>query len=66
LLGAQLLPEVRKAAAALLAMLARRVAAALDCAFIGKAFFALQEQFFSLSAALAAFGIKIASHNFFP
>ena len=44
-------------AAVFLPMLTRRVIAALDRAFVGKALVAFEEQFFALAAALPAFCI---------
>jgi hypothetical protein len=38
-------------------MLARRIGAALNRAFVGKALFAFEEQFLALTAAFAALGI---------
>jgi hypothetical protein len=38
-------------------VLSRRIAAALDSAFVGEAFLALEEELLPLAAALAALGI---------
>src|SRR6266849_6074462 len=62
LLLAQLLAEIGHAAAALLAVLSRRVAPPLDRAFVGEALLALEEELFSLAAALAALGVQVSGH----
>ncbi len=62
LLLAQLLAEIGHAAAALLAVLSRRVAAPLDRAFVGEALLALEEELLSLAAALAALGVQVSGH----
>src|SRR2546425_8135640 len=62
LLLAQLLAEIGHAAAALLAVLSRRVAAPLDRAFVGEALLALEEELLSLAAALAALGVHVSGH----
>ena len=54
---AQLLAVIREALAALLAVLAWRIGAALDGAFVGKTFLAFEEQFLALATALAAFWV---------
>src|SRR5262249_3010920 len=64
LLFTQLLAEVRHAAAALLPVLPRRVAAALDRAFVGEALLALEEQLFPFAAALPAFGVQVSGHAY--
>src|SRR5437867_9582346 len=64
LLLPQLLAEIGHAAAAFLPVLPRRIAAALDRAFVGEAFLALEEELLPLAAALAAFGIKISGHAY--
>jgi hypothetical protein len=56
LLLAQLLAVVRQALPALLAVLSRRIGAALHRAFVGKALLALEEKLLALPAALAAIG----------
>src|SRR5437879_5151653 len=63
-LDAQLLAEIGQSAAAVLAVLSRRIAAALDRAFVGEAFLALEEELLPLAAALAAFGIEISGHAY--
>src|SRR6266571_1548569 len=64
LLLAQLLAEIGHAAAAFLPVLSRRIAAALDRAFVGEAFLALEEELLPLAAALAALGIEISGHAY--
>src|SRR6267143_1882497 len=64
LLLPQLLAEIGHAAAAFLAVLSRRIAAALDRAFVGEAFLALEEELLPCAAAPAAFGIKISGHAY--
>src|SRR5256885_214082 len=64
LLLAQLLAEIGHTAAAFLSVLSRRIAAALDRAFVGEALLALEEEFLPLAAALAALGIQISGHAF--
>src|SRR5229473_951684 len=64
LLLAQLLAEIGHAAAAFLAVLPRRIAAAFDRAFVGEAFFALEEELLPLAAALPALGIQISGHAY--
>src|SRR5262249_49987290 len=64
LLLAQLLAVVGQARARLLAMLAGRVAAALDGALVGEALLALQEELLALPAALPALGVEISSHAY--
>src|SRR5258706_11030370 len=64
LLLPQLLAEIGHAAAAFLSVLSRRIAAALDRAFVGEAFLALEEELLPLAAALAALGIEISGHAY--
>src|SRR5713226_2790351 len=64
LLLPQLLAEIGHAAAAFLPVLSRRIAAALDRAFVGEAFLALEEELLPLAAALAALGIEISGHAY--
>jgi hypothetical protein len=45
-------------------MLARRIGAALDSAFVSETLLAFQEKLLAFAAALTAFGIKITSHVF--
>jgi hypothetical protein len=47
-------------------VLAGRISPALNRAFVGKTFFALQEQLFAFAAALTAFCIKISSQDRLP
>src|SRR2546425_5650653 len=65
LLLPQLLAEIGHAAAAFLPVLSPRIAAALDRAFVGEAFLALEEELLPLAAALAAFGIEISGHAYY-
>src|SRR5262249_47040637 len=46
----------------LLAVLSRRVVAALDGALVGEAFLALQEELLAFPAALPAFRVEISGH----
>ncbi len=62
LLLAQLLAVVGQARPGLLAVLARRVGAALDGTLVGEALLALEEQLLALSAALAALRVGIPGH----
>src|SRR5438132_4980924 len=62
LLLPQLLAEIGHTAAAFLSVLSRRIAAALDRAFVGEALLALEEELLPLAAALAALGIQISGH----
>src|SRR5262249_9776848 len=64
LLLPKLLAEIRHAAAALLPVLAGRVAAALDRALVGEAFLSLEEELFSFAAALPALGVQISGHAY--
>src|SRR4029077_19672780 len=64
LLLAQLLAEIRHAAAALLPVLSRGVAAALDRALVGEAFLALEEQLLPFTAALPALGVQVSGHAY--
>jgi hypothetical protein len=43
-------------------VLARRIAATLDCALLGEAALALQEELDALTATHTALGAEIASH----
>jgi hypothetical protein len=47
-------------------VLAGRIGSALNTAFVGKTFFALQEQLLAFTAALTAFCIKISSQDRLP
>src|SRR5258706_9313731 len=64
LLLPQLLAEIGHAAAAFLAVLSRRIAAAFDRAFVRETLFALEEELLPLAAALPALGIKISGHAY--
>src|SRR6266850_7685654 len=64
LLLAQLLAKIGHAAAAFLTVLPRRIAAALDCAFVRETLFALEEELLPLAAALPALGIQISGHAY--
>src|SRR5436190_16483279 len=64
LLLPQLLAEIGHAAAAFLSVLSRRIAAALDRAFVGEALLALEKELLPLAAALAALGIQISGHAY--
>src|SRR5258705_13027231 len=61
---AQLLAEIGHAAAAFLAVLPRRIAAAFDRAFVRETLFALEEELLPLAAALPALGIQISGHAY--
>src|SRR2546427_258248 len=64
LLLTPLLAEIGHAAAAFLSVLSWRIAAALDRAFVSKAFLALEEELLPLAAALTALGIQISGHAY--
>ena len=66
LLFAQLATILGQTGIFLLAVLAGRISPALDTAFVGKTFFAFQEQLLAFTAALTAFCIKISSQDRLP
>jgi hypothetical protein len=63
LLLAQLNAIVRQALISTLAMLTWREITLFNRTFVCKAFFALQEELFTLTATLTAFGVKISSQS---
>src|SRR5690606_19112234 len=62
LLFTQLHAVARQTLTGALAMLTRRIGAALDGALVGETLFGLQKQLFAFATALTALGIEITSH----